>query len=326
MSKQGSIREFILTLYLKKYPTTLGKTIGVSIEKIKMEQKIGSKSIDFIGVIKDKRIEVLGEVQIKNSDRYDHLNTKIIPLIDNIGEGYVIWISRKFQRKHIEEVKHFLLSKPHKYINFYAIEISESVLKLIDEELHSLNILDIWEKLDWINEIGDVLKLVDCHLQMPKTHIGRVYVGDYNYDFKYDIEVKEYLAEQLCEKIPYFPNTHTNKKHQQFNCILTFGAGVGGVNYECCAFDKRGLAFVRIRFEKSELASYLYFKQNEILLNECIDSNLCFEDRTRTISYYIKSDRDGIPKVVDEITEVFQRFVIFFSPYTYGGKLKGLLK
>jgi hypothetical protein len=323
MSKQGSKKEFIFTLFLKKYPKTIEKLIGLPIEGIKTEVNYGSKYIDLYAVNSDRRIEIFVENQIKPSDWSDHLKGKITPLINNISEGYLIWIAARFQQKHIEEIKRILRDNPQKYINFYAVEIQEEVLNRI-EYLNTLYELDVWDNLDTINEIEEKVKLVDCHLQMPKTHIGKVYIGEERYDFKRDDDVKEFLAVQLCKKNPRFLNLHANKKHLMNDRILKIGAGLGEVTYFCSALDRRHRAIVGIRFEYSKLEWYLYFKKNENLLKKNICPNICFNDRYRTISYYIKSDRENIPEIVEQIVEVFEKFILFFSPYTYGKEINGI--
>ncbi|MGI2851606.1 helix-turn-helix domain-containing protein [Bacillus cytotoxicus] len=321
VSKHGSKKEFIFTLFLKKFPEIIENVIGHSIEGIKTEVNYGSKYIDFYAVNREKKIEIFVENQIKPSDRSDHLKGKITPIINSISEGYLIWIAAKFQKSHIDEVKQLLRDNPQKYINFYAVEINEEVLNNIDY-LNTIYELDVWNNLDIINKIEEKVRLVDCHIQMPQTHMGKAYVGDYEYDFKRDDDIKEFLSVQLCEKLPFFLNFHTQKKHLMNDRILKFGAGVGEVTYFCSAFDKKQRAIVGIRFEYSKQDWYQYFKQNEKLLKKYICPDIYFDDENRIISHSIKSSREIIPEIVDYISEVFRRFILFFSPYTYGGKLK----
>ncbi|MFD1606537.1 hypothetical protein [Oceanobacillus luteolus] len=321
MSKLGSKKEFIFTLYLKKFPQTIENLIGVSIEGVRTEVNYGSKYVDLYAVNRDRKIEVFVENQITPSDKSDHLVEKITPLINNVSEGYLIWIASRFKQNHIDEVKRILRENPQKYINFYAVEIQDEVLHRI-EYLNNLYELVVWDSLDSINEIDRILKLVDCHLQMPITHIGKAHIGERWYDFDRDDDIKEYVSVQLCEKIPYYLNLHTQKKHLMNDRTLTIGAGLGEITYFCSALDRSKRAVVGIRFEYSKQDWYHYFKQNMKLLQNNISQNLCFNDKYRTISYYIESDRENIPEVAVQIIEVFERFVLFFSPYTYGKKAK----
>ncbi|WP_200967468.1 hypothetical protein [Insulibacter thermoxylanivorax] len=52
-------------------------------------------------------------------------------------------------------------------------------LEILDE----IEALDIWPNLWRINKIVQPLKLVYRYEQMPSMHVGRVYVGEYRYDF-----------------------------------------------------------------------------------------------------------------------------------------------
>lgn len=324
MSKEGSKKEFILTLYLKKYPEIIRDLIGIPIEGVRTEVSSGAKYIDLYAVNRDRKVEIYVENQIKPSDRSNHLKRKLTPLINNIAEGYVIWVATKFQKEHIEEVKKLLRENPQKYINFYAAETQQGVLKRI-EYLNTLYELDVWPKLDIINEVKDKFILVERYIQMPKSHIGKAYIGEYQYDFSRDDDIKKYLAEQLCENIPYFLNFHIKKKHLLNDRILKIGAGLGEVTYFCSALDVRSRAIVGIRFEQSKQVWYQYFKQNEMLLMKHIGFKICFNDKYRTISYHFRSNRENIPAIVDHIVEVFEKFILFFSPFTYGRKLNNIV-
>jgi hypothetical protein len=324
MSKEGSKKEFILTLYLKKYPEIIEDLIGIPIEGVRTEVSSGAKYIDLYAVNRDRKVEIYVENQIKPSDRSNHLKTKLTPLINNIAEGYLIWIAPKFQKEHIEEVKKLLRENPQKYINFYAAETQQGVLKRV-EYLNTLYELDVWQKLDIINEVNHKFNLVDRYIRMPKSHIGKAYIGEYQYDFSRDDDIKEYLAEQLCKNIPCFLNFHIQKKHLLNDRILKIGAGLGEVTYFCSALDMRSRAIVGIRFEHSKQVWYQYFKQNEMLLLKNIGFNICFNDKYRTISYHFRSNRENIPAIVDHIVEVFEKFILFFSPFTYGRKLNNIV-
>lgn len=316
MSKKGSKKETIFTLYQKKYPECIEQTIGLSIEGIKTEIDKGSKKIDLYGINKKKKIEIFIENQLKPSDRKDHLEQKVKPLIDGISEGYVIWTATKFNQDHIDEIKQILRKNPQKYINFYFVEIDPEVLHRLNY-LNSLYELDVWDNLHILNEIEGKFKIVDYHCQMPKTHIGKAYIGEYQYDFTRDDDIKEYMIEQLREKIPYFLNFHNGKKHSENDKLLRVGAGLTDITYCSSAFDVRHRAFVAICFGSSKANWYDAFKNHEYLLKREIDPNVCYIDRYRTIGVYFKSDRRDIPRVVERIVYIFERFILYFSPFTY---------
>lgn len=319
MSKKGSKKETIFTLYQKKYPECIEQTIGLSIEGIKTEIDKGSKKIDLYGINKKKKIEIYVENQLKPSDRKDHLEQKVKPLIDGISEGYVIWTATKFHQDHTDEIKRLLRNNPQKYINFYAVEINQEVLNRIDY-LNSLYELDAWDNLDMLNGIEEKFKIVDYYCQMPKTHIGKAYIGEYRYDFTRVDDIKEYMLEQLREKIPYFLNFHNGKKHSENDRILRVGAGLTDITYCSSAFDVSHRAFVEIYFGLSKANWYYSFKIHEYLLKKAVNSNIYYDDKKRTIGVYFKSNQNDIPTVVERIVSIFERFILYFSPFTYGKK------
>ena len=317
MSKNGSKKELILTLSQKKYPRSIEEIVGHSIDKIKIEISKGAKKIDFYAVNEKKRVEIFVENQIKGSDRTDHLQQKITPLIQNISDGYVIWTAAKFRQDHIDEVKQLLRQNPQKYINFYAAEIHPEVIRQIND-LNTLYELDIWENLHFINEVDEKFKVIDSHVQMPATHIGNAFLGEPANPFIRDDDIKEYLLNELRNKIPYFLNFHSEKKHLEFDKILKVGAGLADITYFSSALDTRDRGFVEIRFGYSKSSWYRYFKKMEDYLKELIHRDIYFNDQLQGIGYSIRSDRKHIPNVVNELVDVFEKFILFFSKYTYG--------
>ena len=153
---------------------------------------------------------------------------------------------------------------------------------------------------------------------MPPNHIGKAFLGEYHYDFAREDDVKEYMIEQLRERIPYFLNFHGGKKHSQYDRILKVGAGSSDITYFCSAFDVRFRAFLEIRFGIAKANWYYAFKNHEHLLKKEISPEICFDDKNRTIGVYFKSNQNDIPKVVERIVDIFEKFITYFSPYTFG--------
>jgi len=324
MGRNNSIEEAIFTLYLKKYPEVIEDVIGLPIEGIKIEENVGGKRWDFYAVNRGRRIEIIVENQKKKSDKNNHLSNKITPIINNISEGYILWIAKEFKKDHIDEIIELLRNNPHKYINFYAIEIQPKVLNCI-KYLNNCYELDIWDELDIINKIEEKVKVIAYHLQMPETHIGRAYIEENHNDFESDYSIMKYMMRKICEGIPYYPNAHYSKKILQDNKQITYGGGIGSVTYFCSIPSKKRRDFVvGIRFEWSVSIAYQYFKEKEELLKERISPKIYFDDKNRKINLSIKTNRHNFPVIADQIVEMLERFILFFSPYTYGGKIKDI--
>lgn len=316
MSKQGSKKETIFTLYQKRYPKCIEDIIGVKMERIKTEVNKGAKKIDLQAINSKKRIEIYVENQLKPSDRRDHLERKIIPLLQNIAEGYVVWTATKFHQEHIDEVKQYLRENQQKYINFYAVEIQPAVLERI-HLLNSMYELEVWNNLKIINDVELKLVLVDKQEQMPPNHIGKAYTSDYVYDFSREDDIKEYMIEQFRESIPYYLNFHNSKKHSRYDKILKVGGGISDVTYFASAMDVRYRAFVEIRFGISQSDLYEHLKKEESFIKRDVNFNIRFEDKKRAIGVHLKSNQNDIPSTVNQLTYLFERFINYFSPYTF---------
>lgn len=323
MSKQGSKKEAIFTIYQKRYPKCIEDIIGIQLEHIKTEIDKGAKKIDLQAINRQKRIEVYIENQLKPSDRKDHLEQKILPLLQNIAEGYVVWTATKFRQEHIEEVKGFLREHPQKYINFYAVEINPAVIEHI-QHLNSIYELDVWGNLSILNTVEPKLLLVDKHEQMPPNHIGKAIIGENHFDFSREDDIKEYMIERLREQIPYFLNFHNSKKHSRYDKILKIGGGKSDVTYFASALDVRYRAFVELRFGKSQEDLYQLFKENESLIKNEVDSSIQFKDRNRSIGVYFKPNCKNIADTVEKVVKVFERFINYFSRYTFTKGIQAL--
>lgn len=318
MSKQGSKKETIFTLYLKENPEVIQKIIGIPIEKMKMEYNNGSQRVDLHGVNKDSKIDIFVECQITTADE-DHLE-KTKDLINNTAEGYVIWVASKFRKSSfIEEIKELLRNCPRKYINFFAVEIDPEVIERI-KILNSQYELDVLKNLEFIHQIKQPLELVDSYFQMPPTHIGKAYIGEAQYDFNREDEIKDYMLDQLCEKMPYYLNFHSSKKHSQNSKIMQIGAGLEDAMYHSSIQDVRNRTFVEIRFGRSKENWYQYFKGKEDVLRREIHPLIHFHDNNRSIGFYTTSDLNDIPEIVSNLVTVFEKFINYFSQYTYGKK------
>lgn len=323
MSKQGSKKEMIFNLFLKEYPEVIRHIVGISIERIKLEYNSGAQRVDLHGINSDMKIDIYIETQITTADE-DHL-AKTIKLISNTAEGYVIWIASRFRKvQYLKEIKNYLKSNPGKYINFYAVEINPEVLECLIWSNKQYE-LDVLNNLEEINKINKPLKIVDFYNQMPTHHIGNAYTGDVEYDFNREDDIKAYFLDKLCEQIPYYLNLHSTKKHAK-NCrIMQIGAGMDGVMYHCAAIDRRNRAFVEIRFNDSKESWYKAFKSKRNYIRREIHDSICFNDNNRIIGFYLSSNPKDVQKDVEVLVDMFEKFINFFTQYTYRRSISGLL-
>lgn len=179
--------------------------------------------------------------------------------------------------------------------------------------------LDVYNQLNMINQIGSPpLSLVDYHLQMSTSYLAVPYKEEVEtYDFSIDVDRNKYLLANLREAIPYYLNFH-NEKEFVVNKPLRIAAGRDGIYYDATVYDDSGKAFLKICFSKSYNEWYKAFKSHSKLIRGKISPNIHFNDRNRAISFCIQSNLNNIPEVVERLTGVYEKFILFFSPFTYG--------
>jgi len=303
----------ILNLYFKKYPDVLERILGVDLSQIELEIPHGRKKIDFYAVSKHKRVEVFVEIQLTQSDEA-HLKEKIMPILQSLQEGIVVWTALRFDQKHLSAVKAFLKANPQKYINFYGLELHPDVMQEL-ERLNHIDTLDIWSNLWRINKVAQPLKLVYRNEQMPNTHIGRAYVGEYRYDFNRMEDVKKCLMEYLRKHLAFYPNIHKTKKHSAHSLTISLGAGISGAVYQISCRNQQGKAFVGIHFDKSREDMYRRFCLHKFLITKKVHSNIVMENRSLRVYFEPYAD---LFDTMAEIKDVLEKFIQFFSPYLHG--------
>jgi len=313
MPKHRSEKEMILNLYFKKYPDVLERILGVDLSQIELEIPHGRKKIDFYAVSKHKRVEVFVEIQLTQSDEA-HLKEKIMPILQSLQEGIVVWTAQRFDTAHLSAVKAFLKANPQKYVNFYGLELHPDVMQEL-ERLNHVDVLDIWSNLWRINKVAQPLNMVYRHEQMPSMHVGRVYVGEYRYDFNRVEDVKKCLMEYLRKHLAFFPNIHKTKKHSVYSLTISLGAGISGAVYQLSCRNQQGKAFVGIHFDQSREDMYRRFCLHKSLITKKVHPNIVMENRSLRVYFEPYAD---LFDTMAEIKDVLEKFIQFFSPYLHG--------
>lgn len=319
VSYYGSEKEFILSMFLKKYPETLENILGIKLSNIELEIPYGKKKIDYYAVSREKKLEIFVENQLAQSDK-GHLNEKIMPLLSALQEGYVVWIASSFKEEHVMAVKSFLKSNPQKYVSFYGVELHPEVLVQL-EKLNSIYKLDVYWNLNWIQEIDHPpIKVVWKHEQIPSSHLGRVYVGESKYDFGRAEDVKDYVLNLLRKQMPNFLNLHKSKKYNQGDRTITLGGGKAGISYRVSVKDRRNLAFVEILFDEHQTILYKKFVSNLHDMKEKIHSDITIRERGRKIGVYFMPDLQLDANVI-RISGILEKMISYFSPFLYNGRV-----
>jgi hypothetical protein len=321
MSIGGSEKEFILSMFLMKHKEVLEKVLDFDLDKnIILEMPHGRSKVDMLGVDEDRRVEIFIENQIKPSDR-KHLMEKILPRIDDICEGCIVWIASSFHKEHLVIVKQHIQRSRHKYINFYAIEFNEMVLEHI-EKLNNLYKLDIVSNLSSINDQDSPLSLVYKYEQMPKTHIGKAFIGKRFLDLERSEDVNEYMLDELRGILPEFINLLKAKKINKHHFVVSLGAGKQGVSYRISAGRRGHSAFAELFFDLSQKEIFERFKTHKLEIKREIHNDIMMH-KNRRIGIYFQPDPD-LDITISRIGEILSKMLSYFSPYLYGREVLSL--
>ncbi|WP_153976923.1 hypothetical protein [Paenibacillus xylanilyticus] len=314
MSKNGSEKEFILTLFLLKYPEYLEDLIGWKLGFAEAEVPIGRRKVDMYAVNVSRRLPIFIESQVNQSDQR-HLE-KILEILDATSEGTIIWIALGFDEGHLRRVKSYLKSRKHKYINFCAVCLHEEAIARASD-LNKLYKLDVWDNLDNIRGSEYLpLKLYDSYSQVPPTHTGRVAVTkDYNFERVEDI--KQYMLEKFREYVPYLTNVWKAKKHNSQDCQLSFGGGRNGVNFKVSARNKFRLASIYLHFEQSQAELYYLFESKIQELQKNIHPVLMAKDRKIGLSFHPQAELD---ETIRKLANILEKMLKVMGPELYLGK------
>ena len=311
MSKNGSDKERTFTFFQKYKKDILTNVLGFELDHIKLEKPYGRSKIDLFAVDPIRRLEIYVENQITPSNEV-HLR-KIISLINGMNEGIVVWVALYFNQEHLLRVEEELKQNKHKYIDFYAVELSSDVLDYVSwlDKQFKMHVLS---NLGILNKVEEPLKLVYKSEQIPTTFIGNAYVGERIYDFNKNEDLREYVLKKLREKIPYFPNLHYEKRPNKYGASIYIGAGQEGVTYIVNVRNGSGLALSEINFDKSRKELFEVFRFHLPSMQVQIHPDIEFKDRK--IGVYFKPLTE-LDDTIDKIAIILDRMIKYFSPYTY---------
>ncbi|WDH83358.1 hypothetical protein [Paenibacillus urinalis] len=314
MSKNGSEKEFILTLFLLKYPEYLEDLIGQKLELAEAEVPIGRRKVDLYAINVSRRLPIFIESQVNQSDQR-HLE-KVLEILDGTSEGTIIWIASGFNEGYLQRVRSYMKSHKHKYIDFYALRLHEQAI-LWASDLNKLHKLEVWGKLHCIRDSTyPPLELYDSYSQVPSTHTGRIIVKT-KYDFKRTEDVKQYMLEKLRGYVPHLTNVWKAKKHNSHDCQLSLGGGRNGVNFKLSAHNKYGQASIYLHFDQSQAELYHSYESKIQELQANIHPVLVAKDRKIGLGFH---PQDELDDTIRRLANILERMLKVMGPELYWGK------
>ncbi|WP_137744594.1 hypothetical protein [Robertmurraya siralis] len=318
MSKNGSIKENILSIFLKEHPQLLSDSLGFQVDNIILEQRHAHRNIDIRGVDSKRRIPLYIEVQLTKANN-TYLN-RVIEMIGRYNESVIVWIAKSFDEEILEELKKWFTSYQKEFVDFYALSLHEDAIGVL-QKLNEMYSLDIYKNFHLLREMNPLLNVELVNLQIHPSHCGQINTNPTLPDFDRTEDVKRAMLQVLRSKIPYFLNFHYDKKTNRNDRILSCGGGKTGLIYRCSAKDVRNLAFVELYFDKAENDWYEAFENIADELRKSVYPHLTFGKRR--IGVYFKP-KDSYEQTFEEIVVVFKKMIDGFSPYILGEKEIGM--
>lgn len=314
MSRNGSMKEAILGIYLKERPGIISEVLGFEVHHLALEQKHGAYHVDVKAVDKKRRIPILFELQVTQATA--NYLTRLKHLVVINPEAVIVWVARSFDEAILNELQQWLKGNQPPYTDFYAITLNEEALTIL-QQLNDMYKLDIYDNLHLLDEVEPLLSIVLQSKRVPKSHCGHLNMEPLKLSYELDQDVKRGLLLHLRKAIPEYLNFHYDKKGNQHDKILNIGAGRYGVMYRCSAKDRRGMTFVELYFDRCLEEEYEAFKMQKEALQKVIHPELTFDKRR--IGVYFPSSKT-YEETFEQITEIFRNMIKIFSPYFYGGK------
>ncbi|MBO2945637.1 hypothetical protein JJQ72_16785 [Paenibacillus sp. F411] len=300
-------------MFLLKHPQYLESLIGQKLEQTEAEVPIGRRKVDLYAVNLSRRLPIFIESQVNPSDKR-HL-MKVLEIIDATSEGTIVWLASDFQQCHLEEVIGYMKSQKHKYIDFFALRLTQEAIKR-SSEVNKLYKLDVWNNLHRIGSSQyPPLETYYAYSQVPSAHTGRA-IAKVSYDFERVEDVKQYMLEKFRIHIPYLTNVWKSKKHNSNDCQLSIGGGRGGVNFKVSARNKYGHASIYLHFEECQKKLYHTFESRITELQKDIHPLLKAEIRKIGVSFKPDSDLDT---TIIKLSQLFDKMLKTMGPELYAG-------
>lgn len=318
MSKNGSMKENILSIFLKENPQLLSDALDFQVDNISLEQRIAYRNIDIKAVDSKRRIPIYIEVQLTKANTA-YLN-RMKEMIESYKESVIVWIARSFDEVILNDLSEWLALHQKKYVDFYALSLHEDALTVL-QKLNEMYGLDIYRNFHLLYDLKPLLTVELENKQIHPHHCGQMNPNPPTIDYERPQDVKRALLSVLRTQIPYFLNFHYDKKMNQHDRIIVFGGGKAGIVYRSSAKDRTGQAYVELFFDQFQNDWFKAFENMAEELRNNIHPDLTF--RKRRIGVYFKP-KESYEQTFEEIVEVFQKMIDGFSPYILGGKEIGM--
>lgn len=321
LSKMGSEKETIFTLYMARHLDILENELNLSLSNMVLEQSFDITDeedvqkkrvlmLDMYGTEQDSNVEVIVEnVLTKSND--DH-QRRLLKIIERLETGIIIYQALGFRAEDVDELRDAVKGKD---INLYFVQINKVMIPLIYKLNTVTHKLKVFENMDIFNTVPNPIKLLRDISVINPLQGNKTFRKEVRRDLSKRQDVNELLLEQLRLHIPYFFPFQKRKTMNKGNCILQFGGGRSGITLAISP-ESRGKAFVELRFKENSGIIYQAIKEKEKIARERIGGKLKFMDDDHKISFQFKPYED-IHSTVNKLVQIAELFIKAFSNYTF---------
>ncbi|SDH42342.1 hypothetical protein [Desulfosporosinus hippei] len=315
-------KENLFSLYQVVFSDVLGTLVGSRVYRLEQEVPLNGNKIDIYACADKINLNIYVEVQLIPAD-VRHME-KVKKILTDVKQGIVIWEALSFQgREHlVKEVVEFarLLEKP---LDVLFVEVNPAVIPVL-ETLTTLYSLDVITNLSRLAVVRGPFEIVDEY-RGRKLHGGEL-EGDLEavnvstrpvihepLNLSSRLGANLYVLGKIRQVLWFFPGAYRSKSRLDTNAI-TFGAGDGNT-YEISVRDTH--SHVKLRISKKNISTWVQLKTDKMMIENRIGIGIYFrEERSSYIlDVPVKSLGRIRREVLDEVVEIFKRFVEFFTEY-----------
>ncbi|OAA87781.1 hypothetical protein [Clostridium ljungdahlii] len=317
MSFDGSRREYLYSIYIKKNPTELSEKIGIILSEndIMLERVYVDKNfkrrVDISAAEKEKQL--FCEMQLTKSDEIHYRQiVELISLAKNDKSTLIAWIATEFTDKYITELKQLIITNSKKNIELLFLIINKDVIK----QLVEINKCNKYKQIEMLKQLNNIKE----HFLLISSIKNYYNVSKVN-SVKDDIKVMSYKQKiliKICKRLRQDCSNQGNVyqyKDVTGNCFI-MGTGYGGIDYKVMA-DRRNrigivLAFNNIKSKKA----YYKLKTKREKIDDEFDFMLDWNDEYNQIATFLAlgwfNDKE---KIILIFCRIVKRYLYCFDKY-----------
>ncbi|MBZ9621412.1 hypothetical protein G9F71_000710 [Clostridium sp. FP2] len=319
MSFDGSRKEYLYSIFLKKNWGKLSNKIGIKLKEddIMLEREYRNERykryVDISG-IDEKGRRLFCEIQLSKSDEI-HYN-QIVQLIDlgrNEESTVIIWIAIGFNSVYMTKLKKLIISNLEKNIEIVFLTLNYEVIELLTE-INQYKQINQIKMLNNLNDIEEHFILING---MKNYNGNKVYNAKdvtiqetYSYKQKILIRIVKILRQDCAD----YGNTY-KYKNVSGNCFI-IGAGYGGVDFKIIADRKNRIGIVLAFSNVKSKRIYFQLKNECKKLNDEFNFMLTWNDEYEQICTFLSfgwfSDKE---KMILIFGRIVKQYLYGFDKY-----------